>query len=244
MVSGIEDTAKEFGKTIGGQAALALISWLQRLWDAKGVAQKEQFENFVEPCFNEFKKIYDEYENSFKDYRNALSSTESEQDIHKVIEKIEGDLRFTARSRIDLLSHLKNFSDSTFGGFVRSIADFLVSNESSLSGSAEDSLSPPEIVTQVMRRGLIDDLKAVMAPWAAALDPGASAPPIQGTDLEHKLESMGQLYGIKKGDPNRDEKLRAKLAVEHLDARTEIMLSGYKRVREEYDKLKGVLLTR
>ncbi len=239
----IDDAVKEFGKTIGGEAASAVSDWLKRLWDAEGVAKKEQFNRFIDPSFKKFQEILEEYESSFKEYRNALSAAESEQDIHRIIEKIEGDLRFTARARIDLLSHLKHSSDSIFKGFVRAMIEFLVSNEGSRSGNAEDSLSPSEISTQVIRRGLIDDLKAVMAPWAAALDPGASAPPIQGNDLEDKLDSMGKSYGIKKGDPNRNEKLRARLAVERLDARTEMMASAYKRVLEEYNKLKTVLLS-
>lgn len=128
-----------------------------------------------------------------------------------------------------------------FSGFVRSIVEFLVSNETSLSGSLEDSLAPPEIASQVMRRGLIADLQAVMAPWAAALDPGASAPPLFGQELEGALVELARRYGIEENDPKREGKLRARLAVDRLDLRVDSMISSYKVVREEYEKLKILL---
>lgn len=234
----VDDAAKEFGKSMGGKAAVALCEWFQRLWDAEGVAKKKQLEDIVKPAFTKFQEIYEEYERSFKEYRTVLINADSEQHIQRLIEQIEGDLRFTAKDRVDLLSHLNHASISIFEGFVRSIVEFLVSNEESLSGKPEDSLSPPEIATQVMRRGLIDDLRAVMAPWAAALDPGASAPPLLGEELECTLDGLGERYGIAKNDSKRDGKLRAKLAVDRLDSRVDSMVFAYKVVREEYDKLK------
>jgi len=233
----VDDAAKEFGKTMGGRAAVALCEWFQRLWDAEGVAKKKQLEDIVKPTFTKFQEIYKEYERSFKEYRSVLIQADSEQHIQRLIEQIEGDLRFTAKDRVDLLSHLNHATISIFEGFVRSIVKFLVSNEESLSGEPEDSLSPPEIATQVMRRGLIADLRAVMAPWAAALDPAASAPPLQGEELERTLDELGERYGISKSDSKREGKLRAKLAVDRLDSRMDSMVAAYKKVREEYDKL-------
>lgn len=243
MVLGVDDAAKEFGKSMGGKAAVALCEWFQRLWDAEGVAKKKQLENIVEPAFKKFQEIYDEYEQSFKEYRAKLIDADSKQHIQRVVDQIEGDLRFTAKNRVDLLGQLKHPSNSIFSGFVTSIVQFLVSNEESLSGSPEDSLAPPEIASQVMRRGLIADLRAVMAPWAAALDPGASAPPLLGDELESTLDDLALRYGIAENDPKREGKLRARLAVDRLDSRLDSMIAAYKIVREEYEKLKSSLST-
>lgn len=243
MVLGFDDAAKEFGKVMGGKAALALSGWLQQLWDAEGITKKKQLDEIVVPAFEMFQSIYDEYEQSFKGYRKSLLSADSEQDIHSLIDQIEGDLRFTATDRVDLLNHLNRSKNSFYDGFVRSITDFLVSSEESYEGEAEDSLNPPppEIAIQVFRRGLIGDLRSVTDPWAAAFDPAASAPPLSEEEIESKLDEIGQKFGVAKDDPDREGKLRARLAVEHLDSRLDSMVSAYKKVREEYEKLKSNL---
>lgn len=238
MILGVDDAAREFGKSMGEQAAVALSGWIQRLWDADGVTKKKQLEGIVGPAFKKFQEIYEEYVQSFREYRVQLINADSEQNIHRLVEQIEGDLRFTAKDRVDLLSHIKHATNSIFEGFVRSIVEFLVSNEESLSGEPEDSLAPREIASQVIRRGLIADLRAVMGPWAAALDPGASGPPLQGEALERTLDEMRRRYGIAKNDPKRDGKLRARLAVDHLDSRLDSMVAAYKKVCEEYETLK------
>jgi len=83
MILVVDDAAKEFGKSMGGQAAVALCKWFQRLWDAEGVAKKKQLEDIVEPAFTKFQEIYDEYERSFKEYRTELINADSEQHIHR-----------------------------------------------------------------------------------------------------------------------------------------------------------------
>lgn len=242
MVLGVDDAAKEFGKTLGGQAALGLCKWLQRLWDAEGVCNRKKLQEIVEPAFAKFQAIYQDYAQSFQAYRTQLSNADSEQVLFKLVNQIEADLRFTAKDRVDLLSQLKQAKGSILEGFVTSMAEFLVSNESSLSGTVEDALAPPEIANQVMRRGLIADLRTALAsPWAAALDPAASAPPLRGEALERRLEELGVRHGIAKTDPDREAKLRLGLAIDRLDARVDMMVAAYKRVREEYELLKGRL---
>jgi len=202
------------------------------------MTKNKQLEEIVEPAFAKFLQIYEEYESSFKKYRAELTNVDSEQEIHGLVGRIEGDLRFTARDRVDLLSHLDRAANSVFGGFVQSIVEFLVCNEQSLSSNPEDSLVPREIHTQVYRRGLISDLRAVMAPWAAAIDPAASAPPLFGEELERALDEIGRRHGIAKDDPERDIKLRVGLAIERLDSRMDSMVSAYKKVRVVYEELK------
>jgi hypothetical protein len=240
MVLGFDDAAKEFGKVMGGKAALALSGWLQELWDAEGISKKKQLDDIVVPAFEMFESIYDEYEQSFKGYRKSLLSADSEHDIHSLIDQIEGDLRFTATDRVDLLNHLKRSKNGVYDGFVRAITDFLVSSEESYEGSAEDSLEPPppEIAVQVFRRGLIGDLRSVTNPWRAAFDPAASAPPLSEEEVKSKLDEIGQKYGIAEDDSNREGKLRARLAIERLDSRLDSMVGVYKKVREEYENLK------
>lgn len=234
----VDKFAEGFGKSLGERAAVALGEWIQRLWNAEGVTKRKQLEKIVEPAFAQFLQIYEEYERSFRQYRVELTDADSEDQIIGLVGRIEGDLRFTAKDRVDLLTHLDHAANSIFKDFVRSIVEFLVCNEGSLSGNLEDSLAPREIAAQVYRRSLIADLQAVMAPWAAALDPAASAPPLQGEELERTLDEMGRRYGIAKNDPKRDGKLRARLAVDRLDSRVDSMVAAYKKVREEYETLK------
>lgn len=239
----IDDAAQEFGKTLGGQAAQGLCDWIRRLWNAEGIAREQQLAQVVEPLFGLFREIHTEYQSAFQSYRARLTAAKDEQDILAVIDQIEADLRFTASARVDLLSQLKQASDSVFAEFVRAMVDFMVSNESSLSGTAEDALAPPEIACQVMRRGLIADLRAVTGPWAFALDPAASGPPLYGEALEDALAELAQRHGIATSDPEYDDKLRTKLAVQRLDARMDAMTLAYKRVREAYDQLRTQLQT-
>jgi hypothetical protein len=82
-----------------------------------------------------------------------------------------------------------------------------------------------------------------MAPWAAALDPGASAPPLLDDELESTLDDLALRYCIAENDPKREGKLRARLAVDRLDSRVDSMIAAYKIVREEYEKLKSSLST-
>jgi len=238
MILIVDDVAEGFGKSLGERAGTALSGWIQNLWNADGVTKRKQLEEIVEPAFKQFLEIYEEYERSFKKYRAELTNADSDQQIRRLVDQIEGDLRFTAKDRVDLLNHLEQAVNTVFEDFVRSIVEFLVCNEESLSGEPEDSLVPREIAGQVMRRGLIADLRAVMAPWAAALDPAASAPPLRGKELQHMLDEIGKRYGIAKDDPKHDGKLRAKLAVERLDSRVDSMVAAYKKVREKYETLK------
>jgi hypothetical protein len=234
--------AAGFGGALAERAANAVVDGIQRLWNSEGMARKKQYEEIVKPAFEQFEQIYEEYEKAFASYRDELVEVESTEQILALAGRIEGDLRFTAKARVDLLAHLKKAEGTPFEGFVRAIVDFLVSNEPSARGSIEDSLAPPEIVVQRYRRALIADLKSVLDPWAAVLDPGASAPPLQGAELEHALEELCDRHGIAKDDPNRDGRLRVKMAIEHLDSGMNRMVSAYKRVREEYDALSAKLL--
>jgi hypothetical protein len=230
-----------FGKALGERSAAALGSLLHRLWNTKGLARRKQLEEIVEPAFALFLEIYAEYERSFRQYRAELTDIDDVDQIHRLIERIEGDLRFTAKDRVDLLSHLEHAANGVFEDFVRSMIEFLVTNEPSLSGSAEDALRPLEIATQVHRRGLIADLRAVTEPWTIALDPGYSAPPLYDDELERAVTELAARYGIAGSDPVRDTKLRARLAVERLDARLEAMVAAYRKVRVEYDALRLAL---
>jgi hypothetical protein len=239
----VDKVAEGFGKSLGERAATVLGEWIERLWNAERVAKRQQLEKIVEPAFAQFHQIYEEYESSFQQYRRELADADSQDQIIGLVDRIKGDLRFTARNRVDLLAHLNHATDSLFGGFVRSMIEFLVCNEQSSSGKPEDSLAPTEIASQVYRRALIADLQAVTAPWAAALDPEASSPPLQGPQLERALDEIAKRHGIAKTDPKRDGKLRARLAVERLDARMDSMVSAYKKVRVEYEALKATLST-
>jgi hypothetical protein len=77
-----------------------------------------------------------------------------------------------------------------------------------------------------------------MAPWAAAIDPAACAPPLFGEELERALDEIGRRHEIAKDDPKHDGKLRAGLAIERLDSRMDSMVSAYKKVRVVYEELK------
>ncbi len=65
---GVTGAATAFGERLGERAADGLCGWVQKLWNAKGLARRERFEKFVRPAFEQFTAVHQEYQRAFLAY--------------------------------------------------------------------------------------------------------------------------------------------------------------------------------
>lgn len=236
---GINGIATAFGERLAEKAADGLCDLFKKLWDAKGLARHKRFEDGVKPAFDLFLEIHADYEQAFRAYRQEL--LEGKVTIGALADRIEADMRFTAQQRVDLLAVLRHGKGSEEEAFVTAIIDYLLEPHPSISSDAESALAePPEIAIQIWRRGLASDLRSVLnSNWPFVLDPACARPPLYGEELETVMTKMRQDHGIADSDPNWEETLRRRLAVEKLDSRFSQMVAAYRQVREEYERIRA-----
>lgn len=240
--------AGAFADRLAERAADGICNLVTGLWDREGTARRDLFANAVEPVFGEFRKIHDEYERTFREYRELIREREdSVARPSPLLDRIRTDLDFGETRRVDLLALLRTVKGTELEAFVTAIVEYLVSTEElqGPSDTVEDVLArPTRDLGQKQRNSLIADLETVTVgnSWTSVLDPYASAPPLYGDDLDQALADRRREHGIAADDPNWEIRLRQALAVEKLDARHRLMIDAYSKVSDEYQRLRRGLL--
>ncbi len=94
---------------------MALVETLRNLAQRKSELDKEQFENFVQPIWEAFEKVHENYKTCFNEYVDYLSKEDF--DVDKLIEKIKLDSINSLDLRNNLYSLIEHLpeplSDST-----------------------------------------------------------------------------------------------------------------------------------
>jgi hypothetical protein len=85
-----------------------LLELTRNLASRKSQLNKEYFENFIEPIWDAFIKVHDNYIKSMKEYYDLLSDESVK--ITTLINKIENDSLFTINLRAELYSLVENGS--------------------------------------------------------------------------------------------------------------------------------------
>lgn len=237
-----------------------LVDRIIQLYNYPKGTKAKIFNNFITPIYNDFEQVHVEYLHSFKDYRRLIEDQEWSKNNNKFLERLENDNRYTMHTRIKILSladESKKNKGKAVGPFIDAIYGYLIDphiqtdkdnlipeDSSTFLASLKvdiDSRQDFEVIerkfgSQVWRKTLAKMLHYIFAEeWRKFIDPTAGRPPMTN---EEAIKELSDDCNIDLNGQDKLSELKITLAYRTLDDIVDEMQNAYKKVTNEYDKLK------
>jgi DNA-binding protein H-NS len=109
-----------------------LIEKCIQLVQQRQEANRKLYTDFVEPAISDFEKVHQNYLETFKQYREMLTSDSTPiNSKHPVLQKLEQDINFSAHLRTKLTALHQFKDDPVFGTFIMRIVQYTEGGEMS-----------------------------------------------------------------------------------------------------------------
>ncbi len=205
-------------------------------------ADKEKLKEHVDPVFQAFEAVHTKYLNSFAEYRGLLQASIDPVELrHSIIERIRRDNLFSDHERSRVLQISGATEDPQLLGFIAAIRDYLVDARTALE-PADEYRARKFRNPQLWRRTLIAELESIFEErWQPVLDPGSSAPPLYGSELDEALRNVCREARIEYSSADGISRLKVYLATRAVDEVVDEMQEAYARVAAEYGALNAKL---
>lgn len=101
---------------------IGLIEMVRTLISRKAELDKQYYEQFIQPTWEAFVKVHEDYKNSFREYANSVSKEDFQ--VKTLVEQIQQDSVYTSDLRTELRKLIKNLPSAHMKTKQAYLSDF------------------------------------------------------------------------------------------------------------------------